>query len=1275
MINKTITLTEKGRSAGPDYSVFYSTDCTNYTLANASVSLPNIGSTAVVSVADNTLCIKLVNLSPTCNDNDVIIDLRNTTTTTTTLRPSNYDICKCLEYDFVPGSGTQTVTNVLRCGTLTSGSISISSNTAICIVSQSAPYVGITGVGSEIILIGTCTTGSCTTTTTTTTQAPVTTTTTQNPAFTTTTTYAPGTFVRVVAHQCQDFYDFQTYLVSSTPQPAIDNVYKDAYGQCYYVTSIPTGTGPNVGTLTYVGGAGSCSSSACVTTTTTAAPYCNLWQVQNSFGFGQYFKYQYCGQQQYTYLEVPASTTLTVCTQNDRIYNSFSSSLTFTNLSTSCIGTTTTTTLAPQLQRVVAHNCQDFYDFGTYGVNKNLHPSSSIGEVFKDSTGTCYYVTSVPSDQTLPVIGTLAFVGGTGACTSSQCVTTTTTIAPFCTNWKVENDSGFGQNFKYQYCGQTNYLYPEVAAYSSVTVCVQNNRIFNSFSSSMEFTPLNTECNATTTTTTTQGPVVKFTAANCQDIYDFQVYQAASASYSLGDVFKDSYGTCYNILSFNGTVAVGTLTYVGPAGSCNSSSCVTTTTTAAPYCNTWKVENSFGAAYSFKYKYCGAADYSYPEVPANSTASFCVQNDEIYNAFGAPLYFTNLSSSCNATTTTSTTTTTTTLPSGCFTYNVVNNGAGTAYYDYQYCDGTYNHIQLAGNGTSSSVCVLNHNISSSYAGFSFTFTGNSCSATTTTTTTTTSTTTTTTTLAPGCFTYDVINAGGGTAAFNYVACSGSNTASVFLASGASSSVCVDNAKIDSDYFYMVINRTTSSCVGTTTTTSTTTTTTLAPGCFIFNVSCSLSAAFAKTVNYVSCSSAVTSSLSISPGYSASVCVDNYKISTPDPSYISWYNTLISCTGNTTTTSTTTTSTSTTTTTTAAPVVNQKVVVQSCDSTITTPIELVVNGPALSNGNVVHITDGFGDLYCYTITNSNYTGSTLYLRTIDGIYANCGTCPESPATTTTTTTTTACPSSTSYSIVNVSYTNLNTGGTQQVINFNDINGGIGTREVGGGGTTTFQALKHPDDIGVTFNAFGSAGNEISTNSTGSYQYCNSTPYAVTFGSKIRFGTGWPTGLNPLTIKYQNISGSYVTQNLNFYYPSTVTIITRGPIWQADGGGNGCYYNVLSKVPYVPTTTTTTIAPTPSQYAYFGVVTIASGENDTYACTLCRSYQTTPLFWPANQGFGVGTSLFVNSSRTQELTNAIYVANCDKNDPRGAFGAVWIVTSQGTVTGYTGATCGT
>jgi hypothetical protein len=958
-INKIITLTEEGLNAGPYYEAYYSTDCSNYTLATSSLYLPEVGSTGSIVVADNTICIKLVNLSPNCGLNDIVYDFRATTTTTVPVPP---------------------------------------------------PFTTTTTQGP----------------TTTTTQGP-TTTTTQGP-LPTTTTYGPS--ARVVAHSCQNFYDFNTYRVPGSPTPEIGGVYIDAYGTCYYVTSIPSDqTLPGVGDLTYVGAEGACSSSSCVTTTTTAAPYCNQWQVFNNTGAGYSFKYYYCGQNEATYLEVPANTSVVVCTQNDKIYNSFNAPLTFTNLNTSCIGTTTTTTMAPNLWRVVAHACQDFYDFNTYGVNKNITTTVNIGDVFKDSTGTCYYVTSIPSDQTLPVVGVLSYVGGSGACSSSACVTTTTTQSPFCNTWKVENLNGFGQYFKYQYCGQTGYIYPEVAANSSVTVCVQNNNIFNSFSSSLVFTNLSTVCNATTTTTTTQAPQTIFRAAPCENIFNFNTYTAdTSPLLVLGAILKDSFGTCYQILSFNGTTPVGSLTYLAPPGNCSSAQCVTTTTTISPFCNTWQVENSFGAAYSFKYKYCGQTDFIYPSVPAFTTATFCVQNNEIYNAFGAPLVFTDLSGSCQATTTTTTTTlaptttTTTTRAPYCAIFNVVNQFGAGYNISYVYCGQTSAQFVEVPPYTTSSFCVQNAQISTLGNPLVITETTSSCVSTTTTTTTTAApTTTTTTTRAPYCSIWNAENAFGAGYTIQYTYCGITGSTFVEVPPNSTIQLCVQTAQINTLGAPILLTETTSSCVQTTTTTTTigpTTTTTLAPGCWIYLAqNTGLGSA---NVNYINCEG-TGSVYSVPASGSVELCVLNAQISSSYfPMVIT--RTSISCAGGTTTT-TTAAPTTTTTTTTAAPttttttlpfVANQKVVIESCEGPgdITTPIQLAVNGNQLQNGQVVKILGGFAGLDCYTITNNNWTASVVYNATVEYVFNDCESCAVGTTTTTQPpTTTTAAPAST------------------------------------------------------------------------------------------------------------------------------------------------------------------------------------------------------------------------------------------------------------------------
>lgn len=89
-INRQITLTSKGTNSGPLYDVFYSLDCINYTLCidGSNVSLPSIGSTAIVTLPDNTACLKLVNLTIGCGNNSEIQIITPTTTTTTTAAPT-----------------------------------------------------------------------------------------------------------------------------------------------------------------------------------------------------------------------------------------------------------------------------------------------------------------------------------------------------------------------------------------------------------------------------------------------------------------------------------------------------------------------------------------------------------------------------------------------------------------------------------------------------------------------------------------------------------------------------------------------------------------------------------------------------------------------------------------------------------------------------------------------------------------------------------------------------------------------------------------------------------------------------------------------------------------------------------------------------------------------------------------------------------------------------------------------------------------------------------
>ena len=61
LIPITITLTEKIKKAGPDFEIYYSDDCNNYTYLQT-IQLANIGDAVNVTVPNTSSCIKLVSL-------------------------------------------------------------------------------------------------------------------------------------------------------------------------------------------------------------------------------------------------------------------------------------------------------------------------------------------------------------------------------------------------------------------------------------------------------------------------------------------------------------------------------------------------------------------------------------------------------------------------------------------------------------------------------------------------------------------------------------------------------------------------------------------------------------------------------------------------------------------------------------------------------------------------------------------------------------------------------------------------------------------------------------------------------------------------------------------------------------------------------------------------------------------------------------------------------------------------------------------------------------
>ena len=172
-IQKTITLTDKGVNAGPTYTLSYSSDCVSYT-SYGIVTLSELGDTTIVSVPDNTQCIKLTSIGE-CTNEVVQYFGPATTTTTTTAAPTT----------------TTTTTTTTTAAPTTTTTTSTTTTTA-------APTTTTTAAPT------TTTTTSTTTTTaapTTTTAGPTTTTTTEyiTSTTTTTTTCGPCTTWRIFA--------------------------------------------------------------------------------------------------------------------------------------------------------------------------------------------------------------------------------------------------------------------------------------------------------------------------------------------------------------------------------------------------------------------------------------------------------------------------------------------------------------------------------------------------------------------------------------------------------------------------------------------------------------------------------------------------------------------------------------------------------------------------------------------------------------------------------------------------------------------------------------------------------------------------------------------------------------------------------------------------------------------------------------------------------------------------------------------------------------------
>jgi len=108
--------------------------------------------------------------------------------------------------------------------------------------------------------------------------------------------------------------------------------------------------------------------------------------------------------------------------------------------------------------------------------------------------------------------------------------------------------------------------------------------------------------------------------------------------------------------------------------------------------------------------------------------------------------------------------------------------------------------------------------------------------------------------------------------------------------------------------------------------------------------------------------------------------------------------LAGCPGGTTTTAGPTTTTTTTagpTTTTTTTLSTKKYLIESCEGPADiSAVVNILNAPTLVVNQRVHVVGSLGGLYCYRVANTNPAPAAAFTITIDAIYPDCESCPES-----------------------------------------------------------------------------------------------------------------------------------------------------------------------------------------------------------------------------------------------------------------------------------------
>ena len=257
-------------------------------------------------------------------------------------------------------------------------------------------------------------------------------------------------------------------------------------------TAAPTTTTTTAGTTTTTtAGTTTTTTQATTTSTTTLAPGCFTYQVINPF-VGPIFNFDYvlCGENFSRSIELPGSSTSSLCIQDDKYERGTGALVTRTE--TMC----TTTTISPiACNTWVLDPGSSTVWFGNY----TDCFGTPVSGAFVDSQ-------SAPFDNFICALGTPQRISGgylitSGSCSPTTTTTSTTTLAPGCFIYDVVNNGAGSGWVNYVGCGNTEYERFTLEGGASGSICVDNNQI-NTDNFNMVWTRTSTPCIATTTTTT-----------------------------------------------------------------------------------------------------------------------------------------------------------------------------------------------------------------------------------------------------------------------------------------------------------------------------------------------------------------------------------------------------------------------------------------------------------------------------------------------------------------------------------------------------------------------------------------------------------------------------------------------------------------------------------------------------------------------------------------------------------------------------------------------------